>query len=294
MKKSKFNFSTVGKKAALTLAASLVLQQPLTAQNLTENKLNKHSLSETVTHFSEYDYNNIWDSKLTTLELHEFNRKKTDLVHILNRKDRQNDNIVTAYATYREDYFEKNIKQKTNKNTADEFINFYKDKKVPTNLINEYLTLQNISNIESFLKSIKQTRHGTKSNAEAEWKKTNIRKAIRNSQATSLALEKFEIEIMSSFTDKNTAKKFYDELTKLKQIIANNQNKKHIEILTPLHKQIEVVADLLSKEKKYGTPDMCSGLISLLVSEHQMNMLVSKDKIKYTQETNQIEDILSK
>jgi len=295
MKKSKFNFSTVGKKAALTLAASLVLHQPLTAQNSTTKNLNQHNLSETVTHFSEYDYNNIWDSKLTTLELHEFNRKTSDLVYILNRKDRQTDNITVAYSTYREHYFQKNIKQNIEQDTADEFINFYKDKQVPTNLKHEYLTLKNISNIESALKVIKQTRHGIKTNTEVEWKKTNIRKAIRNTQATVNTLEKLENEIINSFEDKDAAKQFSIELTKLKQIIANPQNKKRTETLTLLHKQIEIVANLLSNQGTYGTQDMCSGLIANFASDYQINEnLANKGKIKPTQKTNQIEDTLQK
>ena len=102
-KKKKLNISTVGKKTFLSIATILALQST-EAQQISSNKDQKH-LYEIINNHNDYSYTSIWDSKLTTLELYNYDKEKDNLPHLLNRKERQTESLSIAYYSYCDEYF---------------------------------------------------------------------------------------------------------------------------------------------------------------------------------------------
>lgn len=292
MKKSKLNISNIGKKTILPVAASLVLQSVAAEPFLSFNNKNK-MVYETINTYCDYNYNHIWDTKLTALELHTYNKKEDNLIHILNRKERQTKALSTAYTTYRDSYFQKNFKPYTDKYTAETFLDNFKDKAITEEFNNDYSNLCFYSFIGQAFTDLNSIRHGQKAENEFEWTKGNKHKAIKNTTKTATALTDIEHKIISFYgQDQHKATTLRAEFTKLKQILTNKEQTKN-SVLIQLHEQIEVIVEKLGD--KNVPLDMLRGLVSEYASQYQANMtLATLGNLKTFSETTEIEDTRSK
>lgn len=278
-KKKKLNISTVGKKTFLSIATILALQST-EAQQISSNKDQKH-LYEIINNHNDYGYTSIWDSKLTTLELYNYDKEKDNLPHLLNRKERQTESLSIAYYSYCDEYFKEHFASYANQYTVDSFIKEFKKKEITTEKIDEFNNICFYSFISKAFTNLNTVRHGSDNN-NFEWKKSNVRKAIKNTPKTISTLNDIENKILSFYSkEPNNALVLKNELNKLKVILSSEPKTTNTETLAQINTQINHIADMMSKKIK--SKNLCQGLISELASQYQTNnTLVIAGKLKNT------------